>query len=275
VHVSKFWRGVTVAAVACGLAATGSGIALAQSGPAITISAKSAFAPVTHDVFVQYADTSHGDNAVAIKGSISGATAGDIADLYAQQFPFKAAPAPVAGETLTLSGTTASYSFTAKPTLATKYTVELFASSTATSPAATSPVQIVYVVTTQTGTPRFCTPSSAHPVCHLSVKFYTHLPASAYRTEVGKKWYVYFAITFGKLPKDVPLDTHVTVGKAKKTSATDFERTLTWSYRMGDRSYIPLFTFCSKDSESKDGINLPGSHRCGAKRIPITTTYLG
>lgn len=283
VRVSTLWRGVAVAAAAFGLAAVGTGSALAQPAlapvPAVTINAKSPLPVISHDVFVQYKNSARGADAVTITGSVSESTAGQVAALYAQPFPYSKPAAPVTGQTLTLpaSSTPTAYSFTAEPTIATKYTVEVLPSSTASTPVVgQSPAKTVYVVTNQTGSSSKC----GRPVCHLTLRIYTHLPKSAYGTESKKKWYFYFAIRLSStrippFPRWTYLEPRARISKPRKINPTEFERTITWSFRVSNDAYAFSLNFCSKDSESKDGINLPGSHGCGAKKVRSNVRYLG
>jgi hypothetical protein len=54
-----------------------------------------------------------------------------------------------------------------------------------------------------------------------------------------------------------------------------FKYTITYSFTIGNHSFTPGFNFCTKDTESKDGLGLPGSHGCGASRVPASQSYLG
>ncbi len=285
--MSRTWRWLVPIAAAGGLivsgvvsAADASTSALAQPAqtPTVTISAKSLPPVVTHDVWVVY-NAAQGYNTVTISGTVSESTAGQVAALYAQPFPYKSPAAPVSGQTLTLStsSTPTAYSFTAEPTIATKYTVEVLPSSTVSTPVVgQSSTDTVYVATNQGYTSTKC----RRPVCHLTLKVYTHLPKSAYATESRKKWYFYFAYKLSRTgeppyPKMIDLQRTAKISKPKKISSTEFERTITWSFRFNNDGYSYAFNFCSKDSESKDGINLPGSHSCGVKKIRRTIIYLG
>lgn len=286
-HVSKLWRGAAIAGAICGLAVAGTGSAIAQptQTPVVTISTQSVFPPVTHDVFVQYLNTQLDKaihlrlDTVAISGSISESTAGQVAALFAQPFPYKAALAQVTGQSMTLStsSTPVSYHFKAIPTVATKYTVEVLPSSTTSSPVvASSATKPVYVVTNQVLHSNHC----GRPVCRLTLRVYTHLPKSAYKDESRKKWYFYFALKLSPTveppaPRWLYLNANAKISKVKQISPTEFERTITVSFRINNDGYAYAFNFCSKDSESKDGINLPGRHSCGVKKIRQTIPYLG
>jgi hypothetical protein len=278
--MTPIWRKTLITTVAAsGLATLGIGSAVAQStaGPDVTIAAKSLFKPVTHDVFVLYRDGK--GSRVKISGSITGATTGEVATLYAQSFPYKTAAAPIAGQSVTLNPPNTNpipYSFTATPSLATKYTVEVFPSSTATSPVGQSPAQIVYVLTDQ---PFEGLKKCHRPICHETIRVFTLLPAPAYKLESSKRWFFYFGLRLDRfaeppLPKFLGLRKQTTITKVKRVSRTIFERTISFSFRIGNHGYHYSFTYCSKDTEAKDGINLPGHHNCGAKRV-LRTAYLG
>ncbi len=247
--------------------------------PTVSIAAKSVFKPVTHDVFVQY--KAGKGAAVTISGAVSGATAGQVAELYAQTFPFKTAATAVPGQQLTLNpvgSTPIPYHFTAVPTLATKYTVKILPNSTSTTPVATSAPQSVYMVTNQAVFG--FKPTCRRPVCHETIRIYTKIPASAYRTESGKRTYFYFGLKLSATgrpsnPKWMLLDKKAKISKPTRVSPTEFKITLSWSFRINNDGYSFVWAFCSKDSEAKDGINLPGSHGCGKAKLPTSISYIG
>jgi hypothetical protein len=276
VHMSKLWRGVAVATVACGLAATGTATAMAAPATAVvTIMPHTQFHPVTNDYFVSYRGTKGTDTAT-LSGTVTGATSGEVAQLFEQRFPFHSAPVPVTGQSLALTGPAAtSYSFTATPTLATKYQVEVLTSATSTTTDGVSAIQPIYVVTNQPATWNNC----GRPVCRETMKVYTFLPARAYGREVAKKWYFYFGLALSPIKEPPPPRwlylRNVTISTPKRISSTEFERTIKWSFRIGNNGYRWNFNFCSKDTEASDGINLPGRHSCGVSRIRGSTYYLG
>jgi hypothetical protein len=253
-------------------------MASAMAAPTIavvTIAPHTQFHPVTHDYFVAYRGAK-GTDTVTLSGTVTGAASGEVAELFAQRFPFRSAPVPVPGQTLALTGPAAtSYSFTATPTLATKYQVEVLTSPASTTTDGVSAIQPIYVVTNQFGTPKTC----GRPVCRQSMKIYTLLPARAYVREAAKRWYFYFGLALSPTREPPPprwmyLD-NVAISQPKRISSTEFERTITWSFRIGNDGYWFTFNFCSKDTESLDGINLPGTHSCGVHRVLSTVYYLG
>jgi hypothetical protein len=270
---------VTASALAATTAATADPAVAQAASPAsvaITISVSSKNPVITRDVLVAFQGT-NGKNAATISGTVSGAARGEVAALYAQPFPFNKAPAPLRGKRATLHGSSAQhYSFTARPSVATRYTVRVVPASSGSSATGVSRERTVYVVTNQNLTgATVC----SRPVCHESLQITTQLPASAYKTEAGKKWFFYFGLRLSRTgqpgpPKVLSLK-RATISKAKRISATEFERTISFSFRIGNDGYNWLPNFCSKDTESKDGINLPGHHGCGVKRIRSSTIYLG
>lgn len=276
VRVSRFWRGLTVVALGCGLAGAGQLTALAApaTGPTVTIGAKSALKPVTRDVLVVF--HAGKDGKVTIKGQIAGAGPGEVARLYARPFN-KATAAPVAHRALTLTGATASYSFRATPSVATHYTVRLFMTSTDTTPLVISPTATVYVATRQRVTGL---KNCGEPTCHQIIHVYTAMPGSAFKHESAKRWFVYFAVRRNARKEPPPikwlnLDRHAKVSKVRRISAGEFERTITLTFRVGDGGWRWDANFCSKDTESADGINLPGHHGCGGRRVRTTAEYIG
>ncbi len=272
------WRRAAATALAAGavisaqLATTSPAQAAA---PAVTIAAAAMLPPVTGYVSVIFHAGSYAH--AKIHGSICGAAAGDVAVLYAQQFPYKKSAVRLGSVTLKAAQTL--YSFTVTPILATKYVVRLFASGTATAPVATSPVQNLYVQGEQllTTNPQHC----GRPVCHETFPVYTFVPASTFRLEIGKHVYPYFAVNLGgsKIPPP-PRWLYVNAGHAKVTaarriSASEFKYTITYSFTIGNHSYYWDWAFCTRDTEAKDGLGLPGHHSCGASRIPAAFDYLG
>jgi hypothetical protein len=282
-RLSRFWRAAFISAGAIAVVASGVGPAIAQTAVGPTVTSKvSTLVPKQYGyTFVPFDDTYQHDKyeTATISGAVSGATSGNVAQLYAQPFPYKHAPAAVAGQQLVLDGSSSeTYSFHAIPGIATRYSVEVLTSATATTPPlATSPSSMVYVATDQwlTGF-RTCNPPrrGQRPVCHQTVHVYTLVPASAYRTESRLKFYFYFAVALNAshipaAPIWVYLNRDVVkISAAKKISSHEFEQTVTLAYRIGDHdAYSGNYDFCSKSAEPSDGVNLPGHHHCGDKRV--------
>jgi pimeloyl-ACP methyl ester carboxylesterase len=103
-------------------------------------------------------------------------------------------PSALAGSAaLAPSGTTAQYSFQVSPTLATRYTVQVFPNSTATTPLATSATRTVYVIPHKSNT-KATTCSSTQ--CQVTDTVTDLVPASALSTEMADHWYTYFGISY-------------------------------------------------------------------------------
>jgi hypothetical protein len=273
----RAWRRAAGMAVA-GVLALGGSLAVAgqaqAAGPTISVAASTKLPLVTHDAVVLYQDGAYAS--ANIHGTIAGAGAGEVARLYAQPFPYNKAATAVA--TVTLKASTASYSFTVSPSLATHYWVKLFKSKTATAPVAASSLQNVYVTlaNVETGL-KAC----GRPTCTDTITFTTKVPSSALSTELAKQVYAYFGLTLSKsgVPKPPTILTlnggKASVSKATRLSATQYKFTIKFTFTVGNEIYQWLWNECSKDAVTKDGIGLPGTHSCGASQISASTLYLG
>ena len=278
----RAWHRAATAALTVGaaIAAQLAAIVPAQAAtPTITIAATSKINPVPGYVLVEYRAGT--DASARIHGTITGATAGEVATLYAQPFPYTKAPAAVSSSTLSGAGTVA-YAFRVTPTLATRYKVGLFARKTATSPLATSPTQIVYVAVGGTNTG---TKPCGRPVCRETLRVYSIVPGSAIQVEMSKPAYFYFGLVLGTGGTPAPPELlylnagHPSFTAAQQISADEFERTLTFSFTIGNHSYRYATLICWQDTLAEDGLGLPGHqpghHGCGSSRVPRTAAYLG
>lgn len=245
----------------------------------ISISAKSALKPVTGKVWVAF--RARGFTTAQIKGSVRGAASGQVLQLFGQQFPFKKAPVKL-GSPVTLTGASTSYSFKVKPTLATHYQVKLFTDSSETTLVAKSVVQNVYVAALR----RFsglksCNRRGQRPVCHERVQVTVTVPPSTMRTERPKAWHLYFGLKLRRIgipsrPKTLKLNGgHARVVSKKKLNSQQYAMTFTLSFRVGNDGYFLVVNTCQKDTESTDGLNLPGHHSCGNRFISSRLPYLG
>jgi hypothetical protein len=280
------WRRFILVALTAGAAIAAQLVAVAPAmaaTPAVTIAAASKINLVPGYVLVEYRGGK--DASARIHGAITGATAGEVATLYAQPFPYAKAPAPLGSATLSAAGT-ATYSFTVTPTLATRYQVKLFVRKIAASPLATSPVQHVYVVSGGTTTGGGACAPPIQPVCRVTFQVFFIVPSSAIRVEMSKHFYPYFALRFGPpngpsppAPEWMYLNAgHPSLTRAQRISADEFERTLTFSFAIGNHASITyswVWDVCVKDTLSEDGLGLPGYHGCGSSRVRRTVTYLG
>ena len=241
-------RRAAVAALAGAAAITAqlTGVVPAQAAaPTITIFATSKLPVVTNDVFVVYLGGKYGS--ATIHGKITGAAAGEVAALYAQQFPYKKPPVRLGS--VTLKSSTPVYSFPVTPELATHYAVKLFASGTARAAMATSKVQNVYVIPNGNVTGgKSC--ENDRPVCHETYHVYTILPPSALTTEIGKHIYPYVGVNLSPtseppLPKWLYLNAyHSSVTTGHRINAGKFVSVFTFRFTIGNDGANFNWTLC-------------------------------
>jgi serine/threonine-protein kinase len=237
-------------------------------------------APFTEsgDAFVGYQDAT--DASAKITGQVTNAVSGEVAELYAQQFPFTSAPAPVGSVDLSPSGSTAQYSFQATPTLATRYTVEVFQSSSAATPLATEGAGTIYVVMNQPGQK---TQTCAGQECKETQTVTVYVPAPALSTQMSEPIYTYWAINYSSsgqppAPQTVQLGAgDPVVSTPQQISADEYQFTLTFSFSTNGEATEFAWRHCTKSLEAQDGIGLPGagSNGCGSQTIQESMTYIG
>jgi hypothetical protein len=281
--MSRFWRRITPAVVTAGLVATAGAIpaeAASASTYGVTISATSPNYPgashgkVDGYALAVYKETYRNYDVATVSGGVTGAQIDDVATLLAEPFGTTSFTA-TASVTLNPTGTGATpYSFAVKPSVATRYEVQV---TTGTTVDATSSVQTVYV-TEWTGGGKFVTKCS-HGRCTSTWKYYEELPPSARGTEMAKRQYLYFTLDtkLPKFPRYIGLARSAAISKARKLAADEFYITLRYSYstHLRNPNRDVLYLICSKDSESKDGLGLPGHHGCGLRRIRTVAPYWG
>lgn len=281
--MSRIWRWIAAAAMAGGLIAAGAAPAQAAGpGYGITISAMSLNYPgavkglVDNYPLVIYKDANSGLDTAIISGDITGAASGDVATLLAKPFGHK--PFTATGDTITLrpSGSTPlAYTFNVTPTLATSYEVQV------TGPAGkASSAPVTVYVTEWPGAAPWST-KCARADCTFSFEFYEELPPSAYKTEAMKPWYFYFdldpKLSAKSFPEYLYLDKSATVSRVHKFSSDQFYVVVKWSYKTSLKkpARYGLALLCTQETESKDGLGLPGHHGCGAGRVRTTAPYIG
>lgn len=234
---------------------------------------------VTGDVLVVFKTKA---GSASISGAVSSTTSGQVLKLFAQQFPFKKAPAPLGSPVTMPTGSATPYSFKVTPTLATHYKVELFQSDGTTLVAGSATTTVFVAAASRVRGVRTCNRPGNRPVCHQTVRLRTTVPASTLRIEKAKKWYVYFGLSLRRVgippaPKFLRLGAgSARVSRARRVSASQYEVTITFTFRVDNDGYFWLFFPCQKDTEAKDGLNLPGHHGCGSlKVISSRRVYLG
>jgi hypothetical protein len=269
------------------MAAAGVAAALLPGSPGHTmtlpISLKSALPAVSGDVYVVYCD---GNQANAeVYGEIRNAANGEVAELYAQQFPYTNAPTRVSSVILRPADTTARYEFQVTPALATRYRVELFQSSTSSTPFATSGIATIYVTA---GGTTSNTQTCSRPTCYESLRTTFLVPPSALQTEMSKQLNVYFGLNLASAtPPAPPSKAPATpqwlllgggnglVMASNRISADEFSETVTFAFGIGNDAYNWDWNTCFKDTEAEDGMGLPGHHGCGDRRVLDSASYLG
>jgi serine/threonine protein kinase len=281
-HRRRLRRRIMVAAGIAAAAVLAAGLLLLPGTPApattapVPISLKSALPAVTGDVYVIYQDGKY--SSAEVSGEIRKAANGEVARLYAQQFPFKNAPTAARSVIVRPAGGVGRYAFQVTPTLATRYRVELFRSGTSPEPFAISDVKTIYVAL------RVVLPNAqkcSGSVCYDSVAANFEAPPSALGAEMSKKVYVYSGLNLTKtgnapVPKWLSLgaDKSDVVG-TEQVSADEFSATVTFSFTRGSDSYDLAWNMCLKDAVAQDGIGLPGHHGCGDPRVLYSAPYLG
>jgi hypothetical protein len=265
-----------VALIASGISAvTAPALATARATPTISIAAKSAIPKITGDVLVIWRNAA--DKSATIKGTVNGGSSGEVLRLYAKQFPFTQAP-KVVGK-ITIAGPTQRYSFTVTPGLATRYQAKLFAASTSHMSLAASPRVAVFVAANAHARgPSTC----GRPVCHPTWHLHVFVPPSTLRTEMPKRWFVYFGLNLSRTgepppPRFLKLGAgNPRVSRPTKINAHEYAVTIKFSFRIGNHGYFYSFFPCQRDTEAKDGLNLPGHHGCGTlHEIGSKRRYLG
>jgi hypothetical protein len=199
---------------------------------------------------------------------------GEVARLYAQQFPYTSPPTPVESAALRAADSSASYSFDVTPTLATRYQVRLLHSATATTPLATSASKTVYVVGYYYYPPSDgsdWTFSRCTQVCSQTVTITAYFPPSALPTEMAKQKYLYMGVN-ALIPDEINVtsptslepDHTATASPPQRIADNGYQMTISFSYPI---TTTVLVAFCTKQDEGQDGIGLPGPAACGSDHL--------
>ena len=258
----------------------GGGAASPVANPiTIAIDAKSRLAKVASTyTYVGY--RSGRDASAQVRGQITGASSGEVAKLYAQQFPFDSLPSEVTSQVLSPSGSdkTADYAFTVTPSLETRYTVKVFRNSKATDVLATSPATTVYVTGWTFSSPDV---TCQRPTCHETFTIKVRVPPAAIASEIAKAWYPYFGLRLG--PDKAPPRPKVqvlnaagaSVSSSHQISADTYSLTISFTFTIGNKAYSWNWSACSRDTVDQNGLGVPGHHGCGNPRIRTSLDYAG
>jgi hypothetical protein len=125
------------------------------------------------------------------------------------------------------------------PTLATRYQVELFRDSTATTPSAALNTEISKQV---------------YPYFAVNLAP-SAIPATPALMQLGAG------------------DPGVTA--PQRISADEYQQSVTFTFQAGNDAWHASFNVCTRDTEAEDGFGLPGHHSCGDPQVPSSSTYLG
>jgi hypothetical protein len=263
----------TALAMPAASAETGAGTGQAGVGATLTASTKYSF-----DSYPIVVYSVHGYATATLSGQAVGGAAGEHATLLAQPFPYISPFAPL-GTPVTLSGS-GSYTFKAKPVIATRYEVQITPAGAPGKVLATSPPDTVYVSTfysTKLTKGAVC----SRPVCRFTDTVKVKVPPLSYGTEVAKRVYGYLgyrlsATSTPPRPTIMTYDPAARVSPPSRLSATEFEFTISFAYRIGPTDGASSrINFCTKDAYLTDGLGLPGRHGCGAPQVSVSQTYLG
>jgi len=259
---------------------TQAGPGTAAGGPAapgILTSVSSSYAPDGGYVYVAYQGGT--DASATVSGQVTNAAGGEVARLYAQQFPFTSPPALASSAALDPSGSSAGYTFTVTPALATRYTVEVFRDSAAAAPLATSATSTVYVVMSQPGNNTW---KCSGTQCQSDETVDVLVPPSALSAQMSEKIYTFFAINYGTgtVPEPETLQLGAgdpSVSAPEQISADEYQFSLVFSFSSDNEKWSDHYRHCTISLEAQDGIGLPGGgdYGCGSQTIPGTLPYIG
>jgi hypothetical protein len=266
----------TSSAATSSRAATSSSPAAASPGAVtITIGTRSALPKVTGRTLVAYRGPS-ASTVATVSGTVSGAHRGDKATLLYERF---GATTYAKGGSVTLTGASARYSFRVRPEIATNYRIQV--TGARLGPVPDSAVRTVYVEALGAITGKRSCSRPARPVCHIRLRLWVSVPASTYRREAAKHWYLYAGLRLARsgrppAPKTLTLSRTATASRPQRKHLYEFVITLRYRFRIGRHdAFTWRVNFCTRDSEGQDGLGLPGHHGCGNKRISTRTSYLG
>lgn len=246
---------VALALVAGALLPTASAARTKQT--TISISAQTSNSPVGGLVWAT------AGKAATISGTTGDGQAGTAVELQASKFPFSSGFATI-GQTQTGSG--GSYSFAAKPTLATRYRVVLASDATSQSSVAT-----VYVSPNWMSHTNRCVPGTFS--CQLHISAHVVYPAGTANREGKKRVYYYFGDRSGS--QTVP-PASVRLIKKGRQHRHGLEYRVAFSVKFSTPTAFDYrWEVCTKDTEALDGLGLPGHHHCGARSIPMSAIQQG
>jgi hypothetical protein len=221
-----------------------------RTATAISLTAKTSNKPFDGFTWATYGRSAQ------LTGAVADGQPGTAVQLEASVFPFTAGYS-VVGATVTGSGGT--FSFTATPTVATRYQVVLVA-----DPTSQSPVVPVYVTAKWTNASRGGCGAGSSCRRHFAADIV--YPAATVRRERGKRAYFYFAVRYGSRTIPPSRIRLVKTGRQRHIGGTRYRTGFTVSFST-PTAYHYDWLICTKDTEAADGLGLPGHHHCGDRSL--------
>ncbi len=246
---------VAIALAVCALLPAGGNARITST--AITISVRTSNTPVGGLIWATYG------TATQISGNTADGQAGTSVELQKSAFPFSGNFSTVAQAT---TGSGGSFSFTAKPTIATQYRVIL-----ASDPTSQSSVATVYVGAHWINLPAAtCRGLSCHEHFRNTIIF----PAAVAKREAAKRVYYYFGVRYGSQTTPPTRVKLVKTGRLRHLSGTRYQTGFSVTFSTV-QAYYYEWVICTRDTEARDGLGLPGNHHCGARSIPYSAIKQG
>lgn len=270
----SFLIAITLTAVGSLPAAAAPAGRAAPAASQITIHARSPHYPTARHglvdgrALVVFRSGTRDQRRATISGTVATSATTDTVTLLARPAGSSSYSATGTPVPLTPTGGSAPYSFSVAPTVATQYEVSVTGSS---STATSRPVTVYVTLGGRDAAHTSCGRSS----CTYRMHVYTYVPASAYRAESRKHVYLYLAVGYPRLPKDFTLARAATETAPRKIGTSEYERTMTWRIRLRNGGGTWRTVGCTKDTETRDGLGLPGHHGCGDSRVSRRAEYLG
>jgi hypothetical protein len=244
--------------------------------PVIAVTAASANNLVAGNVYVYYKVA--GLATATITATVSRGIKGEVAELTGQIYPFTTKPTVL--RSVPITGRYQRLSFSVKPSLETRYRVEVLRSAGAPKTLAISPVSTVYVALiaryeyTRNKCPR--------PNCFVTIAFRVPVAHAALQTELAKHVYFYWGINLATSGPEPPDPTKLDLQKLTTDPATpgrsggEYLMILAFKFTVNQDAYRWHWNICTKASLSVDGVGLPGPGQCGRDTIAGSTPgYLG
>lgn len=279
---ARFGRLAVIITTAGGLSLAGAGTALAggaaRSDLHVTIDTASAFVPVGGDTLVRYGAPVPA-NTATVGGSVTGIPAdltSVVVTLLDRPFGAPAIASTREQATLRAAGGSATYSFPVTPDLATSYEVQVSAAGDS-APLVTSAARAVYVIPDVTASG---STACGRPTCSGRLVVTARFPPAAFGTESRKHLGLYQGLreSASRTPAGpAKLRLYGWAGIAVSNPELHTLRyNVRYSFSIGPvEGYQWKINYCTPDTETRDGIGLPGHHGCGNQVVSAALPYLG